>query len=70
MARFWRNHVIGKLAFFGLAMRDAFRADSNVDVLLEFEAEEIPSSISFVGMKLSQIIHEQKKKLRRNREMG
>lgn len=36
-----RNHI-RKLAFFGSVLRDDFRPDSDVDVLVEFEAGQIP----------------------------
>jgi len=38
IAAFCRRHHIRKLAFFGSVLRDDFRPDSDVDVLLEFEA--------------------------------
>ena len=37
IADFCRRHHIRKLAFFGSVLREDFRADSDVDVLLEFE---------------------------------
>ena len=37
IADFCRRHHIRKLAFFGSVLRDDFRPDSDVDVLLEFE---------------------------------
>lgn len=37
LADFCRRHHIRKLAFFGSVLRDDFRPDSDVDVLLEFE---------------------------------
>lgn len=35
---FCRKHYIRKLAFFGSVLRDDFRPDSDIDVLVEFEA--------------------------------
>jgi predicted nucleotidyltransferase len=37
IADFCRRHHIRKLAFFGSVLREDFRPDSDVDVLLEFE---------------------------------
>jgi predicted nucleotidyltransferase len=37
VAEFCRRHHIRRLAFFGSVLRDDFRADSDVDVLVEFE---------------------------------
>ncbi len=36
--RFCREHHIRRLAFFGSVLREDFRDDSDVDVLVEFEA--------------------------------
>jgi predicted nucleotidyltransferase len=38
LAAFCRQHHIRRLAFFGSVLRDDFRPDSDVDVLVEFEA--------------------------------
>lgn len=37
LAAFCRAHGIRKLAFFGSVLREDFRPDSDVDVLVEFE---------------------------------
>ncbi|MHB9131650.1 MAG: nucleotidyltransferase family protein [Armatimonadota bacterium] len=37
MAEFCRRHHIRSFAFFGSVLRDDFRSDSDVDVLVEFE---------------------------------
>jgi len=37
LADFCRRHHIRKLAFYGSVLRDDFRPDSDVDVLVEFE---------------------------------
>ena len=39
IAEFCRRHHIRKFAFFGSVLRDDFRSDSDVDVLVEFEPE-------------------------------
>lgn len=38
IAEFCRRHRIRKLALFGSVLRDDFRPDSDVDVLVEFES--------------------------------
>ena len=39
ITEFCRRNRIRKLAFFGSVLREDFRADSDVDVLVEFEPE-------------------------------
>jgi predicted nucleotidyltransferase len=39
---FCRKHGIRRLAIFGSALRDDFRPDSDVDVLVEFQPHRIP----------------------------
>jgi hypothetical protein len=42
LAAFCRQHHIRKLAFFGSVLTPAFRPDSDIDVLVEFEAGYVP----------------------------
>ncbi len=49
LAEFCRRHQIRKLAFFGSVLRDDFRPDSDVDVLVEFEPGKTPG-LAFFGM--------------------
>lgn len=42
IAAFCRQHHIRKLAFFGSVLREDFRANSDVDVLVEFEPGFVP----------------------------
>jgi predicted nucleotidyltransferase len=49
---FCRRHHIRKLSLFGSVLRDDFRPDSDVDVLVEFEPDHIPGLIRFAGMEL------------------
>lgn len=44
---FCRRNQIRKLALFGSVLRDDFRPDSDVDVLVEFEAESIVDFFRF-----------------------
>jgi predicted nucleotidyltransferase len=47
IASFCRRNQIRRLAVFGSALRDDFRADSDVDVLVEFESE---ARVGFVAL--------------------
>ena len=42
LAALCQRHHIRRLAFFGSVLRPDFRADSDVDVLVEFEAGHVP----------------------------
>lgn len=42
IAAFCERHHIRKLSLFGSVLRDDFRPDSDVDVLVEFEAGQTP----------------------------
>jgi hypothetical protein len=52
IAEFCRRHHIRKLALFGSVLRDDFRPESDVDVLVEFEPDHIPGLIRFSGMEI------------------
>ena|SRR5436190_7568300 len=49
LAGFCRRNHIRRLAFFGSVLRDDFRPDSDVDVLVEFEPGKTPG-LDFFGM--------------------
>jgi uncharacterized protein len=49
IAEFCRQHHIKKLAIFGSVLGPDFRADSDVDVLVEFEPGQTPG-LAFFGM--------------------
>jgi predicted nucleotidyltransferase len=49
IAEFCRKHQIKKLAIFGSALRPDFRADSDIDVLVEFEPGQVPG-LAFFAM--------------------
>lgn len=49
VAGFCRRHHIRKLALFGSVLRDDFRAESDVDVLVEFEPSHTPG-LAFFAM--------------------
>ena len=50
IADFCRKHHIRRLAFFGSVLRDDFRPDSDVDVLVEFEPGERVGFIRLAAM--------------------
>ena len=52
IAYFCRRHHIRKLSLFGSVLRDDFRPDSDVDVLVEFAEGESPGLIRLAGMEL------------------
>lgn len=49
---FCRQHHITRLAFFGSVLRDDFRPDSDVDVLVEFDPKHVPGLIGLAGMEI------------------
>ena len=57
LAEFCRKHHIRKLALFGSVLRDDFRNDSDIDVLVEFSPNHIPG-LAFFAMEqeLSEIL--------------
>jgi len=52
IATFCRRHHIRRLALFGSVLRDDFRPDSDVDVLVEFEPGHTVGLIRFAGIEL------------------
>ena len=52
IGEFCHRHHIRKMALFGSVLRDDFGADSDVDVLVEFEAGYAVGLISFAGMEI------------------
>lgn len=59
IADFCRSHHIRRLSIFGSALRDDFAPDSDVDVLVEFDAGHTPG-FAFVDLqdKLSEMLGE------------
>ncbi len=49
IADFCRRNHIRKLSFFGSVLRDDFRPDSDIDVLVEFEPGHVPG-LAFFAM--------------------
>jgi predicted nucleotidyltransferase len=58
IASFCKKNYIRRLSLFGSVLRDDFRADSDVDVLVEFDPAHIPGLIRLAGMEfeLSEIL--------------
>jgi predicted nucleotidyltransferase len=58
ITQFCQKHHISKLSLFGSILRDDFQANSDVDFLVEFEAEYIPGFIRLATMEneLSEIV--------------
>lgn len=58
IADFCRRHRISKLSLFGSVLRDDFRPDSDVDVLVEFEPGQTMGLIRLAGLEreLSEIV--------------
>jgi predicted nucleotidyltransferase len=57
IGEFCRKHHVRKLSLFGSVLRDDFRTDSDIDVLVEFEPGCVPG-LAFFGMEaeLSEIL--------------
>lgn len=49
LAEFCRRNYINRMALFGSAIRDDFRPDSDIDVLVEFEPGHVPG-LAFFGL--------------------
>ena len=50
LAAYCRKHGIRRLAVFGSALRDDFGPDSDIDLLVEFEPDRIPTLFDIAGM--------------------
>lgn len=52
LASFCREHGIRRLAVFGSALRQDFRPESDVDVLVEFDPDRVPGLLGIAAMEL------------------
>ena len=52
IAEFCEKHHIRKLSLFGSVLRDDFRPDSDIDVLVEFEPGYVPSLLRMAGLEI------------------
>jgi predicted nucleotidyltransferase len=50
LTAFCRDHGIRRLAIFGSALREDLRPDSDIDVLVEFEPDRLPSLFGMARM--------------------
>ena len=50
LSAFCEKNAIRKLSFFGSVLRDDFDADSDVDVLVEFESGHVPGFLGLARM--------------------
>jgi len=50
LAEFCRQNNIVKLALFGSVLREDFRPDSDIDVLVEFEKGHVPGFMQLASM--------------------
>ena len=66
ISKFCQYHHVRKLSFFGSVLRDDFRADSDVDVLAEFEPGHVPGLFRLAEMELelSELLNGRKVDLR------
>ncbi len=53
IAEFCHRHHIVKLALFGSVLRDDFRPDSDIDVLVEFEADHTVGLLQMARLELT-----------------
>ena len=53
LAAFCRDNGIRQLAVFGSALREDFRPDSDVDLLVEFESDRTPGMMGLARMQRS-----------------
>jgi predicted nucleotidyltransferase len=72
IADFCQRHHIRKLAFFGSVLRDDFRPDSDVDILVEFDPEHVPGLFRLAAMEreLSRLLGERKVDLRTPQDLS
>jgi hypothetical protein len=72
IAEFCLRHHIRRLSLFGSALRDDFGPESDIDVLVEFEAGNTPSFFQLFDMEdeLSAILEGRKVDLRTPEDLG
>lgn len=72
LSSFCRRNGIRKLSFFGSVLREDFRPDSDVDVLVEFEPGRTPGFLRIATMEheLSEILGGRKVDLRTPQDLS
>lgn len=69
---FCRKHGIQRLAVFGSALREDFRPDSDIDLLVEFEPDRVPGlfGIARLERELSALLGGRKSDLRTPQDLS
>ncbi len=72
IAEFCQRHHIRKLSLFGSVLREDFRPDSDIDLLVEFESGKTPGFFEMFRMEteLSQMLEGRKIDLRTPNELS
>jgi predicted nucleotidyltransferase len=52
LARFCEKHHIRRLSLFGSQLKGTARADSDIDLLVEFDPENLPGLLGIAGMEI------------------
>lgn len=52
IAAFCQRNGIRRLALFGSILREDFRPDSDIDLLVEFEPGQVPSLLGMAGLEI------------------
>lgn len=52
LEEFCQRYHITRLSLFGSVLRDDFKSESDVDILVQFEAGHVPGFIKLAGMEL------------------
>jgi predicted nucleotidyltransferase len=52
IAAFCRNHAVRRLSLFGSILREDFRPDSDIDLLVEFEPGQVPGLLGMAGLEI------------------
>jgi predicted nucleotidyltransferase len=66
-----RNHI-AKLSFFGSVLRNDFSADSDINVLIDFEPGHAPGLLRIVQLErgLSSLLHDRKVDIRTSKDLS
>jgi predicted nucleotidyltransferase len=72
LGEFCRRNHIAKLSFFGSVLRSDFSADSDIDVLIDFEAGHTPGLLRIVQLEreLSSLLQDRKVDIRTSQDLS
>lgn len=72
LGEFCRNNHIARLSFFGSVLRDDFAADSDIDVLVDFEEGHTPGflRVAQIERQLSLLLDNRKVDLRTSQDLS